>query len=133
MSGSKHIALKRLLPPALISSTAAVFAAFLVGAALIACVGINPLTAYGALFDAALASRNGLAETLVRTVPLALCGLGIALAFRAGVFNVGAEGQLFVGGTASGLPPSAGNDAVGDGGRRTLVGSCRVAEAALSS
>jgi simple sugar transport system permease protein len=102
MSGSKHIALKRLLPPALISSTAAVFAAFLVGAALIACVGINPLTAYGALFDAALASRNGLAETLVRTVPLALCGLGIALAFRAGVFNVGAEGQLFVGGTAAG-------------------------------
>jgi len=90
------------LPPGLVGSLAAVAAAFLVGAVLIAAVGVNPLTAYGALFEAALGSRNGLAETLVRTVPLALCGLGIALAFRAGVFNVGAEGQLFLGGTAAG-------------------------------
>jgi simple sugar transport system permease protein len=90
------------LPPALTGSPVAVLAAFLVGAVLIAAVGVNPLTAYGALFEAALGTKNGLAETLVRTVPLALCGLGIALAFRAGVFNVGAEGQLFLGGTAAG-------------------------------
>jgi len=89
------------LPPALAGSVAAVVAAFLAGAILIAAVGVNPLTAYAALFEAALGSRNGLAETLVRTVPLALCGLGIALAFRGGVFNVGAEGQLFLGGTAA--------------------------------
>ncbi|MBN9024070.1 MAG: ABC transporter permease, partial [Rhizobiales bacterium] len=89
------------LPPALAGSVFAVIAAFIVGAALIAAVGVNPLTAYSALFEAALGSRNGLAETLLRTVPLSLCGLGIALAFRAGVFNVGAEGQLFLGGTAA--------------------------------
>lgn len=89
------------LPPALLGSVFAVLAAFVVGAALIAAVGVNPLTAYSALFEAALGSRNGLAETLLRTVPLAFCGLGIALAFRAGVFNVGAEGQLFLGGTAA--------------------------------
>ncbi|MCX5569084.1 ABC transporter permease [Kaistia nematophila] len=89
------------LPPALAGSVFAVLAAFVVGAALIAAVGVNPLTAYSALFEAALGSRNGLAETLLRTVPLSLCGLGIALAFRAGVFNVGAEGQLFLGGTAA--------------------------------
>ncbi|WEK49493.1 MAG: hypothetical protein P0Y66_17415 [Candidatus Kaistia colombiensis] len=99
------------LPPALAGSVLAVLAAFVVGAALIAAVGVNPLTAYSALFEAALGSRNGLAETLLRTVPLALCGLGIALAFRAGVFNVGAEGQLFLGGTAAaadGVSPGRG-------------------------
>ena len=53
------------------------------------------------LFEASLGSSNGLAETAIRTVPLALCGIGIALAFRAGVFNVGAEGQLFIGGIAA--------------------------------
>ncbi|MDW6021531.1 ABC transporter permease [Mesorhizobium sp. BAC0120] len=89
------------LPPAFGGGIIAVVSAFLVGAALIAAVGVNPLTAYAALFEAAVGTKNGLAETLVRTVPLGLCGLGIALAFRAGVFNVGAEGQLFLGGTAA--------------------------------
>ncbi|WP_158817837.1 ABC transporter permease [Methylocapsa sp. S129] len=89
------------LSPALAGGALAVLAAFLVGAALIAAAGVNPLTAYAALFESALGSRNGIAETLLRTVPLALCGLGVALAFRSGVFNVGAEGQLFLGGTAA--------------------------------
>jgi simple sugar transport system permease protein len=102
MSTAELIRMPQLkLPPALGSSIMAIIAAFLVGAVLIAAVGVNPLTAYAALFDAALGTKNGLAETLVRTVPLALCGLGIALAFRGGVFNVGAEGQLFLGGTAA--------------------------------
>lgn len=105
--GSMNAILARL-PAGLAGSVAAVLAAFLVGAALIAAVGVSPVTAYAALFEAALGSANGLAETLVRTVPLALCGLGIALAFRAGVFNVGAEGQLFVGGAAAGAIGVAG-------------------------
>jgi simple sugar transport system permease protein len=110
MSGTEDVQLKRrYVSPALVSSTASVLAAFMVGAVLIAAVGVNPLTAYGALFDAALGSRNGLSETLVRTVPLALCGLGIALAFRAGVFNVGAEGQLYLGGTAAAAVGVAGS------------------------
>jgi simple sugar transport system permease protein len=75
-----------------------VLLAFVLGAVLIAAIGRDPLLAYASLFEASLGSVNGLAETAIRTVPLALCGVGIALAFRAGVFNVGAEGQLFIGG-----------------------------------
>ena len=59
--------------------------------------GQNPLAAYGALLQGALGSSQGLAETLVQTTSLLLAGLGVALAFRAGLFNIGAEGQLIVG------------------------------------
>ena len=103
MSDPVRKILDRLRPPkGFIGSLVAVLVAFLVGAVLIACVGVNPVDAYAALFEAALGSRNGLAETLVRTVPLALCGLGITMGFRAGAFNVGAEGQLYLGGVAAG-------------------------------
>jgi ABC-type uncharacterized transport system permease subunit len=90
-----------VLPKNVLSSIISVLLAFAVGALLIALVGVNPLTAYETLLQASLGSVNGLSETAIRTVPLALCGMGIALAFRAGVFNVGAEGQLFIGGIAA--------------------------------
>ena len=85
----------------LLSGILAVLLALLAGALLILALGRDPVAAYGALFSASLGSTNGLAETAIRTVPLALCGIGIALAFRAGVFNVGAEGQLFIGGISA--------------------------------
>lgn len=91
------------LPRGFVHSLAAVLLAFAVGAALIAAWGVNPVSAYAALLDGALGNRNSIAETLVRTVPLALAGIGISLGFRAGVFNVGAEGQLFLGGIAAAL------------------------------
>ena len=90
-----------LLPRSVLSGLACVLAAFAIGAVLIALIGRDPVYAYWSLFEASLGSTNGLAETMIRTVPLALCGIGIALAFRAGVFNVGAEGQLFIGGIAA--------------------------------
>lgn len=90
-----------LLPRSVLSGLAAVLLAFAVGAMLIALAGRDPVAAYATLFQASLGSANGLSETALRTVPLALCGIGIALAFRAGVFNTGAEGQLFIGGTAA--------------------------------
>lgn len=90
-----------LLPRSVLSGLVAVALAFLVGAILIALTGRDPVAAYWSLFEVSLGSPNGLAETALRTVPLALCGIGIALAFRAGVFNTGAEGQLFIGGTAA--------------------------------
>ena len=92
----------RLFPRSLSAALVSVLLAFLAGGILIALVGGNPLVAYGTLFQSSLGSTNGLAETAIRTVPLALCGMGIALAFRAGVFNVGAEGQLYMGGIAAG-------------------------------
>jgi len=91
-----------LLPPrGLVSSVVAVLVALMVGAGLIAAWGVNPVTAYVALIDGAFGNRNSIAETLLRSVPLTFAGLGVAIAFRGGAFNVGAEGQLFIGATAA--------------------------------
>jgi ABC-type uncharacterized transport system permease subunit len=59
--------------------------------------------AYGALFSGAFGGGGPLSETIVAATPLMLAGLGIALGFRAGLFNIGAEGQLLAGGLAAGL------------------------------
>jgi len=75
----------------------AIAAAFLAASILIAILGINPIRAFGAFIQGSLGTRNGMAETLVRATPLALAGLGVAVAFRAGVWNIGAEGQIFLG------------------------------------
>jgi simple sugar transport system permease protein len=75
----------------------AVLAAFIIGAVILLLQGVNPLEAYEAMVVGAFGSKNGLADTLVKTVPLMLVGLGIAIAFRGGVINIGAEGQLIVG------------------------------------
>jgi ABC-type uncharacterized transport system permease subunit len=57
----------------------------------------DPLRALRALFEGALGSQQGSAETLVQTAALLFAGLGVAIAFRAGLFNIGAEGQLVAG------------------------------------
>lgn len=75
----------------------AVLAAFVFGAIILLLQGVNPLEAYSAMIVGAFGSKNGLADTLVKAVPLMLVALGIAIAFRGGVINIGAEGQLIVG------------------------------------
>ena len=80
---------------------AAIVLALPVGGVLIALMGVSPWRAYAALLDGAMGNRNSIAETLVRAMPLALAGIGISIAFQPGVFNVGAEGQLFLGGMAA--------------------------------
>jgi simple sugar transport system permease protein len=77
--------------------TLAILCAFAVGAVLIALAGKSPITAYRALVHSAFGNRNNLGETLVKTVPLLLAGLGTAVAFRARIFNIGAEGQIYMG------------------------------------
>jgi general nucleoside transport system permease protein len=84
-----------------ISHLGAIVLALIVGALLIAAIGVNPAQAYAALWDGAFGNRNSIAETLLRAIPLALAGLGVAIAFQAGLFNIGAEGQLLLGGTAA--------------------------------
>jgi len=86
---------------------------FLVGAIAIVAAGADPLVAYGALFAGAFTNHNALAETLVSTTPYLGLGLAVALGFRAGLFNIGAEGQFYIGSLAGtfvaysihGLPP----------------------------
>ena len=67
----------------------------------IALAGQSPLTAGAALVEAAVGSRTRLAESLSKTIPLMMTGLGVAMAFRAGFFNVGAEGQFLMGALAA--------------------------------
>ncbi len=64
--------------------------------ALFLAYGVSPLRAYGLLLSP-LADPLGLAEVARRAVPLLLIGAGLALAFRVGFFNIGAEGQLLLG------------------------------------
>lgn len=84
-----------------VSSLLAVVLALGIGAVLILAWGASPLTAYAALLDGAFGSWNSISETLLRAIPLTFTGLAIAIAFRAGTFNLGAEGQLFLGATAA--------------------------------
>ena len=78
------------------------------GAALLAIIpvlliaGASPLAAGRALVNGSLAGKSPLAETLVAACPLLLAGLAVALAFQAGLFNIGVEGQLVLGGLTAG-------------------------------
>ena len=75
----------------------AVLLAFIVGGVILWFQGVNPFVAYKEMIVGAFGSKNGLADTLVKATPLLLVGLGIAIAFRGGMINIGAEGQIVVG------------------------------------
>ena len=80
----------------------AVLITLAVAASLLSLGGFDPVTAARALVGGAFGSREALLSiTLVRSVPLILTGLAVALAFRAGVWNIGAEGQLYAGAIAA--------------------------------
>lgn len=75
--------------------------ALTVGGVLVFLLGNSPFEAYGALFSGAFGSVRSIAGTLTKTVPLLFTGLAVSVAFRCGLFNIGAEGQLYVGSIAS--------------------------------
>jgi simple sugar transport system permease protein len=75
----------------------AVLGALLLGAIVLVSLDKNPAEAYWEMITGAFTNKNGLADTLVKAIPLMLVGLGIVIAFRASVINIGAEGQLIVG------------------------------------
>lgn len=79
----------------------AVVAAFLVGAILILIIGDNPIEAYGLLFGSAFSWPVGIGYTLFYATPLIFTGLAVLVAFRCGLLNIGAEGQLYVGAFAA--------------------------------
>src|SRR5919106_6500113 len=89
--------------PTVLSSLLAVAIALLAGAVVLALSGAIPAAAYEALFAGAFGGRRELAETLVMATPLILGGLALAVAARAGLFNIGIEGQMVVGGLCAGL------------------------------
>ncbi len=79
----------------------AVFTAMVVGGIVIAFVGGNPFAAYIGLFQGAFGSVKAWSETAVWATPYIFAGLAVALAFKGGLFNIGAEGQLALGAVAS--------------------------------
>jgi general nucleoside transport system permease protein len=89
--------------PTVLSSLLAVAIALLAGGMVLALSGANPIPAFQALFAGAFGGRRELAETLVAATPLILGGLAFAVAARAGLFNIGIEGQMVVGGLCAGL------------------------------
>jgi simple sugar transport system permease protein len=75
-------------------------AALLVALVLYA-IGASPLATYKTILTGPLSDMFGVTEVLVRSVPLLLVGLGIAISFRSGILNIGAEGQIQMGVLAS--------------------------------
>lgn len=89
---------RRLQPSKMVSWLApitGVFVAFLIGALVIRIAGANPIVTYLVMLKGA--SEN-IAEVVVKAIPLILCGLAVALAAKVGFWNIGAEGQLVLGG-----------------------------------
>ncbi len=79
----------------------AIALAMIAGAFLIIAYGKNPIEAYAAMLEGAIGSKAALANTGVRTAPLLIGGLAIAFGFKAGLLNVGVEGQIYAGGAAA--------------------------------
>jgi simple sugar transport system permease protein len=79
----------------------AVLTAVVVGGVVIAVAGGNPFAAYLGLIQGAFGSTRALSETAVWASPYIFAGLAVALAFKGGLFNIGAEGQLALGAVAS--------------------------------
>ncbi len=81
-----------LLNSLLFVALALVFCGFIIGA-----VGFNPLEVYGKMFSKAFLSSRGIRKAIESGLPLMLCGLGVSVAFRMNLNNIGAEGQYAVG------------------------------------
>jgi simple sugar transport system permease protein len=91
----RRLTQSRWLPVA-VPAGSLVFAFFAAGLVLLA-TGHNPITEYRQLFDAAFIQTGALDQTLITATPLAFTGLAAAAAFRMRLFNIGAEGQLYLG------------------------------------
>lgn len=86
---------KKMIIP--VTSIGSFIAALVIGAIVIALNGDNPLVAYAAMFEASFNGMYNIANTLASATPLIFTGLGVAVAFKAGIANIGAEGQLYMG------------------------------------
>jgi simple sugar transport system permease protein len=101
--------LRGLLVPLL-----AVVTAVIIGSILILLAGLDPIKAYGGLLQGAIGTDSSIVRSLIKMAPLILAGLAVAFAFKGGLFNIGAQGQLVVGALLSawvgfalvGLPPA---------------------------
>lgn len=89
------------MPAGVAASLISITAAFGIGSLLIVIYGHDPVAAIYAIFDGALGNSVGISHTLNLTAILLLTGLATLIAFSAGVWNIGMEGQLYIGGMVS--------------------------------
>ena len=82
---------------------AAVMLALAIGAIIILFQKVNPFTAYFSLLKGSFGDLSAIGRTLEKTTPLVMGGLAVAFAFKAGLFNIGAQGQLLFGAMVSAL------------------------------
>ena len=95
----KQVPLTALISP--MQFILGVLLAFVAGALFLLLFQEDPVEAYGALLKGAFSSKRYIAETLLSTTPLIFGGLAVALGFRCGLFNMGVEGQIVLGGMAA--------------------------------
>lgn len=95
----------RVLP--LITSLAAIVAAMILGGIFLLMRGKDPFAAYALLFSRGLGTSYGITETLIRVAPLLIVSAGLVISLRAGVWNIGIDGQLLVGGLLAGVVGAA--------------------------
>ncbi len=96
-------AVRKRIPPviwSILAPVVGVLAALLFGAVLILIAGADPIEAYRVLIDGAFGGQRQITETLLRATPLMLMGLGLTVAFRSKAWNIGGEGQYFMGALA---------------------------------
>lgn len=96
-AGSRFIEGLRAIWRAISVPLTAVLLAGLIGAVILIVSGANPTQAYLALFRGSFGSLSALGRTLEKATPLIFSGLAVAFAFKAGLFNIGAQGQLLFG------------------------------------
>jgi simple sugar transport system permease protein len=90
--------LKSLYYPA-----AAIVAALFVTGVIFVIMGFDPVQVFGSLVNGAIGNKNGLGETLVKATPLIFMALSFAVSVQCGIFNLGANGQLYIGAIAGTL------------------------------
>lgn len=93
-----HPKLNRLLD--FVPLLLALLLALVVASTLLLALEANPFTAYAAMFAGAFGNENATAETLVKAIPILFVAIGICIAFRGGMVNIGGEGQMIAGAIA---------------------------------
>jgi simple sugar transport system permease protein len=85
----------------LVKALLAVLMATVIVGLILLSMGYQPFAIFGSLIDGAFGSRRRIGESLVSTTPLIFSSLGFLVAYRCGLFNIGLEGQITVGGIAA--------------------------------
>ena len=93
---NKILIVRRLWNAISVPATSVLLAMF-IGAIILLVSGANPIESYGALIKGSFGGMKEFGRTLEKATPLVLSGLAVSFAFKAGLFNIGAQGQLLLG------------------------------------